>query len=68
MFGISSYRDIESWEEMHPVAVEGSINWCFILLGNHHNATPALKLVFENFNYLNRRTKDIRLADRKSVV
>lgn len=59
MFGISSYRDIESWEKMHPVAVEG-INWCFILLGNQHNATPALKLIFENFNYLNRRTKDIR--------
>ena len=27
MFGIISYEDIERWEELHPVAVEGSIGW-----------------------------------------
>ena len=61
MFGIISYEDIEKWEDLHPVAVEGSINWCFILLGNPHNPTPALRLILDdNFDYLNRRTKEIR--------
>ena len=61
MLGISSYEDIERWEELHPLAVEGSINWCFILLGNQHNPTHALRLILDdNFDYLNRRTKEIR--------
>lgn len=34
---------------------------CYIiLLGNLRNETPALKLVLDNYEYLNRRTRDVR--------
>lgn len=58
MIGIVSYRELEFYDSIRPASNKG--NWFLILLGNLYNPTPALKLVLENYIYLNRRTKDVR--------
>ena len=58
MLGIYSYRDLENYDSVRPISNAG--NWYLILLGNLHNPTPALNLILENYQYLNRRTKDVR--------
>lgn len=71
MIGIVSYRELEFYDSIRPVSNKG--NWFLILLGNPHNPTPALKLVLENYIYLNRRTKDVRffmpgfVVDREGI-
>lgn len=75
MIGIISYKDLKYWESIHKSSdflvptprlrdsIEGSApnnDWYIILLGNLRNETAALKLVLDNYQYLNRRTKDIR--------
>ena len=58
MMGIVSYKELEFYDSIRPASNKG--NWFLILLGNLYNPTPALKLVLENYIYLNRRTKDVR--------
>ena len=58
MLGIYSYKDLESYDLIRSIS--NASNWYLILLGNLHNPTPALNLILENYQYLNRRTKDVR--------
>ena len=58
MLGVISFRELEFYDSIRPSSNKG--NWFLILLGNLHNPTPALKLVLDNYIYLNRRTNDVR--------
>ena len=60
MLGISSYKDLHYWESLWPNSNPGKHNWYIILLSNLNYQTPAMRLVFNNYEYLHYRTKNIR--------
>lgn len=53
---------------------EDNRGWYIMLLGNLNYETPALKAVLDNYEYLNRRTRDVRffmpgfIVDRNGIV
>lgn len=56
MLGIFSFKDLIKY----PIVKGAMHRWYIILLGNMRNQTPAMRLVFNNYYYLNRRTENIR--------
>ena len=60
MLGIRSYKDLHYWESLWPNSNPGKHNWYIILLSNLNYQTPAMRLVFNNYEYLHYRTKNIR--------
>lgn len=60
MLGIRSYKDLHYWESLCPNRNPGLHNWYIILLSNLNYQTPAMRLVFNNYEYLHYRTKNIR--------
>ena len=76
MFGIISYKDLQYWDDIHPNRsfdlclcgknrdtfrrLDPSHGWYIMLLGNLQNETEGLKLVLDNYLYLNRRTRNVR--------
>ena len=60
MLGIRSYKDLHYWESLWPNRNHGKHNWYIILLSNLNYQTPAMRLVFNNYEYLHYRTKNIR--------
>nr|WP_302189498.1 hypothetical protein [uncultured Prevotella sp.] len=60
MLGIRSYKDLHYWESLWPNRNPGKHNWYIILLSNLNYQTPAMRLVFNNYEYLHYRTKNIR--------
>ncbi len=58
--GIRSYKDLHYWESLWPNSNPGKHNWYIILLSNLNYQTPAMRLVFNNYEYLHYRTKNIR--------
>ena len=62
MIGICSYKDLANygyWDEKFGYRER---DWYVIILGNlnSHQESPALKLILDNYSYLNKRTKDVR--------
>ena len=60
MLGIRSYKDLHYWESLWPNRNHGKHNWYIILLSNLNYQTSAMRLVFNNYEYLHYRTKNIR--------
>lgn len=60
MLGIRLYKDLHYWESLWPNRNPGLHNWYIILLSNLNYQTPAMRLVFNNYEYLHYRTKNIR--------
>lgn len=76
MLGIISYKDLQYWDDIHPNhsfdlclcgkdkdmfrRLDPSHGWYIMLLGNLQNETEGLKLVLDNYRYLNRRTRNVR--------
>lgn len=60
MLGIRSYKDMHYWESLWPNRNHGKHNWYIILLSNLNYQTSAMRLVFNNYEYLHYRTKNIR--------
>lgn len=56
MFRIFSFKDLIKYHINYGL----KHGWYIILLGNMRNQTPAMRLVFNNYYYLSRRTKNIR--------
>lgn len=62
MIGICSYKDLANygyWDEKFGYRER---DWYVILLGhlNPYQESQALKVILDNYTYLNRRTKDVR--------
>lgn len=60
MLGIRSYKELHYWESLWPNRNPGLHNWYIILLSNLNYQTQAMRLVFNNYEYLHYRTKNIR--------
>lgn len=62
MTGICSYKDLENYYYWDQKFGRRERDWFVIILGrlDHISEMPALKLILDNYTYLNERTRNVR--------